>query len=43
MRFSADQRVISAAAIVVMLPPLLVYFVMQKQVFRGLAEGALKG
>jgi len=41
--FSADQRVISAAAIVVMLPPLLVYFVMQKQVFRGLAEGALKG
>lgn len=41
--FSADQRVISAAAIVVMIPPLLVYFVLQKQVFKGLAEGALKG
>jgi multiple sugar transport system permease protein len=41
--FSADQRVISAAAIVVMIPPLLVYFLMQKQVFKGLAEGALKG
>ncbi|WP_104062378.1 carbohydrate ABC transporter permease [Arthrobacter sp. 4R501] len=41
--FSADQRVISAAAIIVMIPPLLVYFLMQKQVFKGLAEGALKG
>jgi multiple sugar transport system permease protein len=41
--FSADQRVISAAALVVMIPPLLVYFLMQKQVFKGLAEGALKG
>jgi len=41
--FSADQRVISAAAIVVMIPPLLVYFLMQKQVFKGLSEGALKG
>lgn len=41
--FSADQRVISAAAVIVMIPPLLVYFLMQKQVFTGLAEGALKG
>ncbi|NED96639.1 carbohydrate ABC transporter permease [Phytoactinopolyspora alkaliphila] len=41
--FSADQRVISAAALVVMVPPLLVYFFMQKQIFKGLAEGALKG
>lgn len=41
--FSADQRVISAAAVIVMVPPLLVYFLMQKQVFTGLAEGALKG
>jgi putative chitobiose transport system permease protein len=41
--FSADQRVISAAALVVMIPPLLVYFLLQKQVFTGLAEGALKG
>ena len=41
--FSADQRVISAAALIVMVPPLLVYFLMQKQVFKGLAEGALKG
>lgn len=41
--FSADQRVISAAAVIVMIPPLLVYFLMQRQVFTGLAEGALKG
>lgn len=41
--FSADQRVISAAALIVMIPPLLVYFLLQKQVFTGLAEGALKG
>jgi multiple sugar transport system permease protein len=41
--FSADPRVIAAAAIVVMVPPLLVYALMQRQVFHGLAEGALKG
>lgn len=41
--FSADQRVISAAAIVVILPPLLVYTIMQRHVFSGLAGGALKG
>jgi putative chitobiose transport system permease protein len=41
--FSADQRVISAAALVVIVPPLLVYTVMQRHVFKGLAGGALKG
>lgn len=41
--FSADQRVISAAALVVIVPPLLVYMFMQRHVFSGLAGGALKG
>ncbi|WP_216207181.1 carbohydrate ABC transporter permease [Amycolatopsis aidingensis] len=41
--FSADQRVISAAALVVILPPLLVYMFTQRHVFKGLAGGALKG
>lgn len=41
--FSADQRVISAAALVVIAPPLVVYLVMQRHVFSGLAGGALKG
>lgn len=41
--FSADQRVISAAALVVIVPPLLVYLIMQRHVFSGLAGGALKG
>jgi len=41
--FSADQRVIAAASILVMIPPLLVFFVMQRHVFKGLAGGALKG
>ncbi|MFB9964306.1 carbohydrate ABC transporter permease [Sinosporangium siamense] len=41
--FSADQRVISAATLIVMAPPLLVFFLLQRQVFSGLAEGALKG
>lgn len=41
--FSADQRVISAAALVVILPPLLVYLFTQRHVFSGLAGGALKG
>lgn len=41
--FSADQRVMAAAAILVMIPPLAVFFLMQKQVFKGLAGGALKG
>ncbi|GAA5122433.1 carbohydrate ABC transporter permease [Haloechinothrix salitolerans] len=41
--FSADQRVISAAALVVILPPLLVYMFTQRHVFSGLAGGALKG
>ena len=41
--FSADQRVMAAAAILVLIPPLLVFFLLQKQVFRGLAGGALKG
>lgn len=41
--FSADERVMAAAAILVLVPPLLVFLVLQKQVFRGLAGGALKG
>ncbi|MBP2479064.1 multiple sugar transport system permease protein [Crossiella equi] len=41
--FSADQRVISAAALVVIVPPLLVYLCLQRHVFSGLAGGALKG
>lgn len=41
--FSADQRVMAAAAILVLIPPLLVFFLLQKQVFQGLAGGALKG
>ncbi len=41
--FSADQRVIAAGTVLVLLPPLVVFFIMQKKMFRGLAEGALKG
>lgn len=41
--FSADQRVMAAAAILVLIPPLMVFFLLQKQVFKGLAGGALKG
>ncbi|MGC0274836.1 carbohydrate ABC transporter permease [Pseudactinotalea sp. Z1739] len=41
--FSADQRVIAASSILVMIPPILVFFVMQRHVFKGLAGGALKG
>ena len=36
-------NVSSAAVLIGAFPPLLVYFLLQKQVFKGLAEGALKG
>ncbi|WP_433471469.1 carbohydrate ABC transporter permease [Saccharomonospora azurea] len=41
--FSADQRVMAAAAILVLIPPLLVFFLLQKQVFKGVTGGAVKG
>lgn len=42
-QFSADQRLIAAGTIIAIIPVLVLFVALQKQFFRGVGEGAIKG
>ncbi|MFO7960470.1 MAG: carbohydrate ABC transporter permease [Nitriliruptoraceae bacterium] len=42
-QFSADQRLIAAGTIIAIIPVLILFIALQKQFFRGVGEGAVKG